>query len=143
MVHKLYLTNGKISETAFDIELEIIDKIENNEKLECNDLIVINVFKDDMGFNNYLLFKSTQKRLNLKDNYSLFENQKFDYLDSKIENELGKITNFIQVQKIYSYKYFKTIETVWNLFSIEFGYLKGVSNLNKVSSSATTSNHFF
>ena len=113
MIKKINLSNGTTSRTAYGIQESVIKIILNNEKINDNDLSIIDVSycidKNVEIHQAFLLLRTTKEELNLLEKYILHIED--DSLD--IEN----LTNSINVNEIENYKYFTDIKKTWDNFS--------------------------
>ena len=113
MIKKLNLSNGTISRTAHGIGKSVLKIIRNNEKIDDNDLSIIDVsYRIDGNVEirqAFLITKQVKEKIGLLEKYVL--NIEDDTLN--IEN----LTGSIDVNEVEAYKYFKDIENTWNSFS--------------------------
>jgi len=113
MIKKINLSNGTTSRTAHGIQESVINIIKNNEKINDNDLSIIDVsycIDENVEIHQaFLLLKRTKEELNLLEKYIL------DIEDDTLEIET--LTNSIDVNEIENYKYFNDIKKTWDSFS--------------------------
>jgi len=117
------LKNGETGGVALNIEKDISKCFRENIELKEIDLDVVIVRlcdKSDNSFQyteNYIFYKSTKTKFNIKDEYNLFTSDE----ETNLLRILSPLVESVPYQYIKNYAFINSIPNIWKRYIDEWG----------------------